>query len=474
MRHHANPGSKPRRITRRDMLRLGSAAFAGAAFVGATVLGCGGGDGRRTVTVFSPMGEVKNLALRRQVERFMALRDDLRVELIPAPWDQGHAKLLTMIAGGNPPDVIAATGQWMAEFRAMGAIEDLTPWYASWPHRDAFTRTGLLRCESSMAIEDGRVYGLPLELTTRAMFYRRRWLDEQGLVPAATRTGWRALLERITDRDRYGYALRGARGGFWTWWPILEEFSGTNEWFDRDHNCIINSPAHVEGLTYWNDIYQDGLAPVDSVNWGYNELVQGFWSGVCGCIEQDPEVVRTCLEHGMDESTLVTAAMPAGPRAHVASNDIWILSISSAAKNTDDALAFYEWMMSPEQLIAYSKDASVLPTVKQGMDDPYFGQGFLQPFMDMATDTRFLQNWYPSYLPEMGEFIEVLVTEEQQKMLLGRQSPRETLDRLADFLDRAQRRHVDRHGPDTPRPPRPSDTPEPSVPSEPSGTSRPS
>ena len=449
MRHHA----KYEFPSRRDVLRLGGTALAGAA-----VLGCGGGDDRRTVTLFSPMGEVKNRALAVRIDRFMSLRDDIRVELIPVPWDQGHAKLVTMIAGGNPPDLITATGQWMAEFRAMGAIEDLTSWYESWPHRDAFTSTSLLRCESSTAIENGQVYGLPLELTTRVMFYRKRWLDEHGLEPAATRADWRALLERFTDRgrDRYGYALRGARGGFWTWWPMLEEFSGTNEWFDGDNNCIINSPDHVEGLAYWNDIYRDGLTPMDSVNWGYNELVQGFWSGICGCIEQDPEVVRTCLEHGMDESTLATAVMPAGPRAHVASNDIWILSVSAGARNPDGALAFYEWMMSPEQLIAYSKDASVLPTVKQGMDDPYFGQGFLRPFMDMATDAKLLQNWYPNYLPEMGEFIEVLVTEEQQKMLLGRQSPREMLGRLAAFLERAQKRYVDRHGPDTPRPPKTS------------------
>jgi len=45
------------------------------------------------------------------------------------------------------------------------------------------------------------------------------------------------------------------------------------------------------------------------------------------------------------------------------------------------------------------------------------------------------------------------VTEEQQKMLLQRQSPRETLDRLADFMTRAQKKYVDRFGPDTPRPP---------------------
>ena len=73
-------------------------------------------------------------------------------------------------------------------------------------------------------------------------------------------------------------------------------------------------------------------------------------------------------------------------------------------------------------------------------------------FFDMLDDTKYLSNWYPSYLPEMGEFIEVLVTEEQQKMLLGRQSPQEMLDRLAEFLNRAQNRYVDNYGPNTPRP----------------------
>ena len=227
--------SVPLKFSRRSALRIGGTVLAGAA-----MLGCSDGDNRQVVTVFSPMGELKNRALARQIDRFMALQDDIRVELISVPWDQAHSKLLIMIAGGNPPDVITATGQWMAEFRSMGAIKDLTAWYQSWPNRDTFTRTGLLRCESSTAIQNGRIYGLPLELTTRAMFYQKRWLDEHGLEPAVTRAEWRVLLERLTDRDRgrYGYGLRGGRGGFWTWWPILEEFSGTNEWFDENNHCI--------------------------------------------------------------------------------------------------------------------------------------------------------------------------------------------------------------------------------------------
>ena len=436
-------------LSRREMLKL-----TGSALLGASVFGCGGASEQNTVTVFSPAGDVKTRALTQSAAAFSELHPDIRVEVLSVPWDQGRAKLITMVAGGNPPDLIILTGQWMAEFRAMGAIDNLTTWYQTWEHRDAFTTTGIQRCEISAAIEGDQVYGLPLEITTRAMFYQKRWLDELGLEPAMTRAEWRLLLEKLTDpeKNRYGYALRGARGGFWTWWPILEEFSGTNEWFDENNRCIINSTDHVEGLTFWNDIYQDGLSPRDSLNWGYNELVQGFWSGICGCIEQDPEVVPTCLEHGMDESTLITAVMPAGPKARVASNDIWILSMASGSQNKDAARQFYAWMMTPEQLIPYSKASNVLPSVKQGMNDPAFSKGLFKPFMEMASSTAALQNWYPSYLPEMGEFIEVLVTEEQQNMLLKRQSPQDMLDKLADFLNKAQKKYVDQHGPDTPRP----------------------
>ena len=440
---------KTRKYSRRNLLKI-----CGSALVSMAAIGCGRKKDSQTLTILSPMGEVKNRALKAQINSFMSQFSDIPVELITVPWDQAHTKLLIMIAGGNPPDLIISTGQWIAEFRAMGALENLAPWYNTWCHRNAFNTTAIRRCKSSTAIKNGKIYGLPLELTTRAMFYQRRWLDDIGMEPALTRADWRRLLEKMTNqtKTRYGYALRGGRGGFWSWCPILEEFSGTNEWFDKDNRCIINSPEHVKGLSYWNDLYQDGLTPKDSINWGYNELVQSFWSGVCGCIEQDPEVVRTCLEHGMDDSTLVTTRMPSGPRASVASNDIWILSISSNSQKFDQALTLYEWIMSPEHLISYSKAASVLPTVKAGMADPHFGQGFLRPFMDMLDDTKYLSNWYPSYLPEMGEFIEVLVTEEQQKMLLGRQSPQEMLDRLAEFLNRAQNRYVDNYGPNTPRP----------------------
>lgn len=439
-------------FSRRDVLKL-----TGTAVLGAMVPGCGGGSGgRTTLSLMTPLGGTKDAALARLAGEYNQTQSTVQVEVNPVPWDQAHPKLLTMIAGGNPPDLMMLSGMWVAEFRAMKALEDMTAWFKSWSGRDNFAPLALQRSEIATAIIGDTVYGLPYEVTVRAMLYQKKWLDELGLQPSDTRDEWRTLLEKLTqpDKNRYGYALRGSRGGFWTWWAIAEEFAGTNEWFDQDHRCIINSPDHVKGLEYWNALFQDKLTPKDSINWGYNELVQSFWSGICGCIEQDNEVVGTCLNHGMDASSLVTAIMPAGPKARVTSNDIWTLGMSAATKNKDAAYAFMEWLLAPTQNISYSRQVGVIPPVKQGFTDPELSKGFYKPFMDMVNDPTMLQNWYPNYLPEMGEFVEVAVTREQQNMLLKRQSPQETLDKLADLIQAAEKKYVDRHGPDTPRPPK--------------------
>ena len=281
--------AKPRKLSRREALRIG-----GGALLGVAMTGCGGGgdDGadrtgragradRTTVRFMTAQTREKHRSLEPLIAEFMEIHPGIRIEHIKVPWDQAHSKYLTAILGGAPPDVMTIPSWWVTEFRAMGALEDLGPWARDWPHLQGYTEQVKRLTRATMAFDGDQVFGLPTEVAVRSMFYRTEWLDEHGLAPAETREEWRALLEKITDpsRQRYGYALRGARGGFWSWWPIAQEYAGSNAWFDADHRCVINSPDHVAGLSYWNDLYQDGLAPPDSLNWGFNELVQGSGRG---------------------------------------------------------------------------------------------------------------------------------------------------------------------------------------------------
>lgn len=437
-------------ISRREMLRL-----TGGALLGAASYGCGSGTGDRKTINFLVADGVGAQALAPLVAEFREIHPSIEVVFTKAPWDQTHARLLTTLMGGDPPDVFVIPGSWMAELRAMGGVEDLTPWQSNGSDRTDYPENVRLWSEAAMAFEGLKTYGLPLHVSVRAMFYRQDRLDERGLQPAETLAEWRTLLEKMTDtqRRRYGYAFRGSRGGYFSWRPLAVQFAGTSDWFDADHTCIINSPDHVAGLAFWNDLYQDGLAPSDALNWGYTELVQGFWSGICAVMEQDPEVIRTCLEHGLDESTLTTTAMPGGPKARTTYADTGFICMAAGSPRKEAAWTFLSWLTEPAQHIRYCRDANTIPPFKAGLADPSFDQKLYRPFFDMIADETMLPDWSPNYLPEMGEFLEIRTTEEQQKMLLGRQSPQETLDRLADFITRAEKKYIDRHGPDTPRPP---------------------
>ena len=60
------------------------------------------------------------------------------------------------------------------------------------------------------------------------------------------------------------------------------------------------------------DLYKNGYAPKDSVNWGFNEIVAGFYSGTCALLDQDPDALIAIAER-MKPEDFGVAAMPQGP-----------------------------------------------------------------------------------------------------------------------------------------------------------------
>ncbi len=60
------------------------------------------------------------------------------------------------------------------------------------------------------------------------------------------------------------------------------------------------------------DLYKNGYAPKDSVNWGFNEIVAGFYSGTCAMLDQDPDALIAIAERMKPEDYGV-APMPKGP-----------------------------------------------------------------------------------------------------------------------------------------------------------------
>ncbi|MGO7631742.1 sugar ABC transporter substrate-binding protein, partial [Rhizobium ruizarguesonis] len=65
----------------------------------------------------------------------------------------------------------------------------------------------------------------------------------------------------------------------------------SNKYFNDDGTSTMNSPGWANGIEWMFDLYKKGYAPKDSVNWGFNEVVAGFYSCTCAFLYQDPDAL---------------------------------------------------------------------------------------------------------------------------------------------------------------------------------------
>ena len=108
--------------------------------------------------------------------------------------------------------------------------------------------------------------------------------------PPKTLEEFRADARKISSLPgKYGYCLRGGPGGLNAWIMFGASLAGNNVFFTPQGTSTLTDPGWIKGSAFLIDLYKQGLAPKDSVNWGFNEVVAGFYSGTCAMVDQDSD-----------------------------------------------------------------------------------------------------------------------------------------------------------------------------------------
>ena len=120
-------------------------------------------------------------------------------------WGDLNTKLKADFAGGTPPDLIEVPSPWIAEFGAMGQLEDLTNEITAWPeHDDWFESTWI---ETGVK---GKLYGMKLHHTAFAMFYNRDHFEKAGLDPDQPPATLEEFVETVGAlSDKLGPQIKG-------------------------------------------------------------------------------------------------------------------------------------------------------------------------------------------------------------------------------------------------------------------------
>jgi multiple sugar transport system substrate-binding protein len=183
----------------------------------------------------------------------------------PAP-NQGYfEKIKTELAGGNAPDIFWIGGVELADFVATGQILDLKPLMDK---DTSFKITDFYPNVIEQLTRDGKIYGLPRDISTMVVYFNEDLFKAAGLktpkeLAAEGNWNWDTMLDaakKLTDASKQQYGI-----GFGNWWGpgwgyFINAAGGSPFTADRK-GCALNTPEAIAGATFANSLYTEKLLP---------------------------------------------------------------------------------------------------------------------------------------------------------------------------------------------------------------------
>lgn len=411
-------------FTRREFLRMGGGALAGASLLG--LAGCGGGESRSSGPIrISVMGtdEQRKNYYGNLTETFQQ-ESGREVKPVYVAWEQGQQKLTTQVGGGDPPDASYLAGRWLPEFADMGALATV----------GSVVGGDFVESAVEGGKFDGDLYGMPWGFSTRVLFYRADLFEQAGLNPPGS---WEEMLSAARElndpsNDLYGFGIAGlddsaTAAQFMIWvWAAGGQIIENNE-------AVFDSPKAVKALESYVGLAGEKLTEPGVITNGEGDLHNLFRQGQLAMVITGPWMRSLMQEEKspvqMDENAAVMPLPPWERQATIATVDT--LSVFSEGA-TEGAKEFLEFAGQDEWVFKYFQFSGQQPVVNsvydrpELQDDPYWNDAF-RPSVEFAFP-------YPNVVA-WAEVESALISAVQQA--LKGTSPEEALSAAAEQANAA-------------------------------------
>jgi multiple sugar transport system substrate-binding protein len=302
-------------------------------------------------------------------DRFQELYPTITIDFLSIPAEEMNDRLTTMVAGGNPPDVVYIDMSAVVDFASRNAFVDLGP-YAE--RSAAVKRDDYVAAFLGAVLWEDRMYGLPISGETTGLFYRTDMFEAAGIAePPKTWEELEAAAQALTTAGHYGYIMF-APEAFYYWYPYLYQNEGALL-SDDGTTIAFNSDAGKEAAEFYVGLAQ--YSPPDFLNSNSYDGRVAFATGQVGMYVAGAWFASVMQDEYPDIEGLWDAApLPVGKRcATTIAGDA--LAIPAAGENHDAAWKWIEFLSAPQNMALWAlgtpeNRGSLLPPRTSLLEDP--------------------------------------------------------------------------------------------------------
>ena len=291
---------------------------------------------------------------------------NIKIRLNSSLGDTGYdAKLLTLIAGKIPPDIVHITQANFPFYAVKGILLDVNPVIA---HDKTFNINDYFGPVMDGMRFQGKLLGLPSDFSTIALVYNKRMFDKYHVPYPDETWDWKKFLwaakklTRDTDGDgiidQFGFVNINS----YNRWPAWVWMNGGDILTPDMKHCLLDKPESIEGLQFYVDLsVKYHVAPMGAQTLGqsYQEMFMTEHAAMIA----DARYAYKTFAKGMPFPWDI-APMPKGK--YRVTTFIWGgNSILSSTRHPREAWEFLKFLSGKEGALLNVKAGNAFPAYKK-------------------------------------------------------------------------------------------------------------
>jgi putative chitobiose transport system substrate-binding protein len=300
------------------------------------------------------------------IANFEAENPGVTIRWVDVPWGDMQSKILTAVSAGTAPDIVNLNPDFASQLASRNA------WLTLDERISAAEKEQYLPGVWQANALDGKTFGLPWYLTTNVTIYNTDLLAQAGVSePPKTFDELATVAKQVKDAT-------GKYAFFTTFVPedaadVLQSFVKMGvSLVNADGSAAFNTSEGKAVFQYWTDLFLDGLLPREVLTQGHRRGIELYQAGETALLGTSPQFLDTIAKNAPTIAEVSETAPQitgdTGAKNVAAMN----LVIPQSTDQPEAALQFALYVTNPENQLAFSKAANVLPSTSASLTDAYF------------------------------------------------------------------------------------------------------
>ena len=379
----------------------------------------------------------RTLILEEVIAKYEELHPNITIEMVSPPYESAETKIASMLAAGQAVDVVEIRDNSVGAWINSGFLLGLDDMVAEWTEgKDEVIEAALL-AGASMG---DKTYFLPQYLYIKGLMVRTDILEKLGVTEMPTTTEeFLAVCKQITDpsKGQYAYALRGIGQPCKTTDVLcvteVPDISTDNIYLTNDGTFYMDTDGGRKALANYLDLFQN-CCPPDSINWGYNEQINAFVSGITPFLVQDPDAVGS-VSGSLSPDQYTMIPMPLGDSGkRYLDYGFCGLSVAANSEHPQEAFDFIKYMVSAEVNTAICELYGALPVNKEAYEtSEMFSLPVYKAWGEEMEDENTIFTKFPVDDPRFAEYATTVHLAAMQSYLLGETTAEDLISTCKDY-----------------------------------------